>query len=74
MDPAKVPSGEIQQAWQAEYEQWLAGLAHVATDYIAGFAPVQPAPDVCRNCHLTVLCRRVELEAVDAMDDEIDHD
>lgn len=64
MDPAKVPADQIQEAWQGEYEQWLAGLAHVATDYLAGLAPVQPAPDVCRNCHLTVLCRRVELEAV----------
>lgn len=64
-DPAKVPPGEIDDAWQGELSQWLMGLAHLATDYIAGHAPVQPASDVCRNCHLTILCRRVELSQVD---------
>lgn len=61
MDPRKTPPEQIDAAWHAEMEQWLLGLAHIATDYIAGHAPVQPAADVCRNCHLTVLCRRVEL-------------
>lgn len=61
MDPNKVPAEEIQAAWQREVEQWLRGLARIAADYIAGRAPVEPAADVCRNCHLTVLCRRVEL-------------
>jgi hypothetical protein len=36
----------------------------VAAAYIAGHAIVQPAPDVCRNCHLTTLCRRVELASI----------
>jgi probable DNA repair protein len=74
MDPAKVPQDQIQQAWHAEYDQWLAGLAHIATDYISGHAPVQPAADVCRNCHLTVLCRRVELEAVGDDESDAGHD
>jgi hypothetical protein len=37
----------------------------LAAHYLAGEAPVQPAADVCRNCHLTVLCRRVELAETD---------
>jgi probable DNA repair protein len=61
LDPKKVPAEEIDAAWHAECEQWLQGLARIAADYIAGRAPVQPAADVCRNCHLTILCRRVEL-------------
>jgi RecB family exonuclease len=65
MDPKKVPADEIDAAWHAELEKWLLGLAHIATDYIAGLAPVQPASDVCRYCHLTVLCRRVELASAD---------
>ena len=61
LDPKKVPAEHIDAAWQAQLEQWLFGLANIAKSYIAGQAPVQPAADVCRLCHLTVLCRRVEL-------------
>jgi RecB family exonuclease len=69
LDPKKVSSEEIDAAWQAQLEQWLLALARIATDYIAGHAPVQPAADVCRRCHLTVLCRRVELAGVHLDDD-----
>jgi hypothetical protein len=34
---------------------------------------VQPATDACRHCHLTVLCRRVELAAAD-LSEEVDGD
>ena len=61
MDPNKMPGEEIDQAWRAQLDRWLLALGVLATDYIAGLAPVQPAADVCRNCHLTILCRRVEL-------------
>jgi probable DNA repair protein len=60
-DDRKVPAEDIERAWQADLERWLLQLANIATDYIAGHAPVQPAADVCRNCHLTILCRRIEL-------------
>jgi probable DNA repair protein len=65
MNPNKVPAEEIDVAWQADLERWLLKLAHLATDYISGHAPVQPAPDVCRHCHLTVLCRRAELASAE---------
>ena len=68
LDPKKMSGEEIDAAWHAQLDAWLRGLARIATDYISGHAPVQPAPDVCRNCHLTVLCRRVELAAIDADD------
>jgi hypothetical protein len=61
MNPGKVPVAEIEAAWHSQLESWLQSLWSVAGRYLAGEAPVQPAPDVCRNCHLTVLCRRVEL-------------
>jgi len=64
MNPNKVPADQIEATWRAETERWLHGLHALAAAYLAGQAPVQPAPDVCRNCHLTVLCRRVELAAV----------
>jgi probable DNA repair protein len=63
MDPKRIPAEEIDAAWRAELVQWLKGLETIASDYISGHAPVQPAADVCRLCHLTVLCRRVELSA-----------
>jgi len=65
MNPNKVPAEEIEAAWQAETGRWLHGLQLIASDYLSGHAPVEPAPDVCRNCHLTVLCRRIELAAAD---------
>jgi len=65
MDPNKVPPEQIAAAWEAETGRWLHGLQSLAAAYIAGHAPVQPAPDVCRNCHLTTLCRRVELASTD---------
>ena len=46
-------------------EHWVQGLEQLAAAYLAGAAPVQPATDVCRHCHLTILCRRVELAAAD---------
>jgi ATP-dependent helicase/nuclease subunit B len=67
MNPNKVPVAEIDAAWHAQLEGWLHSLWAVAEGYLAGEAPTQPAPDVCRNCHLTVLCRRVELAATDVI-------
>jgi probable DNA repair protein len=70
LDPAKVPADDIETAWQAEIDRWLHGLQLLAADYLAGHAPVEPAADVCRNCHLTTLCRRVELAAPPDADEE----
>jgi len=69
-NPAKVPPAQIEAVWRSELESWLQGLHHVAAAYLDGNAAVQPAPDVCRNCHLTVLCRRLELSAVDVGGDD----
>jgi ATP-dependent helicase/nuclease subunit B len=65
MNPNKVPAEQIAAAWQTEVDHWLHALQMLAASYIAGEAPVQPASDVCRNCHLTTLCRRVELAALE---------
>ena len=76
MDPNKVPGEQIDAAWHLELERWLQSLSRVAAEYIAGHAPVQPAADVCRYCHLTILCRRVELQSTDleSPDDEDPND
>jgi ATP-dependent helicase/nuclease subunit B len=65
MSSSKIPPEELESAWQLEIGGWLSGLHTIAADYIRGSAPVQPSSDVCRNCHLTVLCRRLELAAND---------
>jgi ATP-dependent helicase/nuclease subunit B len=70
LDASEASHEDIERAWQEELDRWLLGLARIAADYIAGHAPVQPASDVCRNCHLTVLCRRVELNAAALEGDE----
>jgi probable DNA repair protein len=67
---ARVPADGIDGAWQSELQEWTQRLQLVAGAYLAGEAPVQPAADVCRNCHLTVLCRRVELAAAGLAGDE----
>jgi ATP-dependent helicase/nuclease subunit B len=61
MNPNKVPAAQIEATWQAEVERWIGELHRIAAAYIAGEAPVQPGNDVCRLCHLTTLCRRLEL-------------
>ena len=63
LNPNKIPADKIDAAWHAELDAWAGSLRDIARRYIAGDAPVQPAADVCRHCHLTVLCRRVELAA-----------
>ena len=57
----KTPEEEIVARWHANVEGWIAGLQAIASRYLAGHAPVQPASDVCRHCKLTILCRRLEL-------------
>jgi len=52
---------EIDAAWQAQTAEWVQLVRQLAAQYIAGGATVEPAPDVCRHCALTTLCRRVEL-------------
>ena len=70
LNPNKIPADEIDAAWQADLEGWLNALREIAQQYLQGQAPVQPAADVCRNCHLTVLCRRVELATIDSAAEE----
>jgi len=57
----KNPPEEIDAAWRAQTAEWVQLVRELAAEYIAGRATVEPAPDVCRLCALTTLCRRVEL-------------
>jgi hypothetical protein len=57
----QVPADVSEAIWQSGLDEWLGALRDIAQRYLGGDATVQPSPDACRNCHLTVLCRRVEL-------------
>jgi hypothetical protein len=70
LNPNRIPADEIDATWHADLEGWLNALREIAQHYLQGQAPVQPAADVCRNCHLTVLCRRVELATIDSAAEE----
>lgn len=61
----KNPPQEIDAAWRAQTAEWVQLVRELAADYLAGRAVVEPAPDVCRQCSLTTLCRRVELAGDD---------
>ncbi|MEJ0084049.1 MAG: PD-(D/E)XK nuclease family protein [Pseudomonadota bacterium] len=52
---------EIDAAWRAQTAEWVQLVRELAAEYLAGRATVEAAPDVCRVCALTTLCRRVEL-------------
>jgi ATP-dependent helicase/nuclease subunit B len=45
--------------WSDQIRQWHATLTHLAEDFIAGVACVDPKQrqETCRNCHLHALCR-----------------
>jgi ATP-dependent helicase/nuclease subunit B len=58
----------VRARWEALRRQWLGIVERLADDYLAGVARVEPAPDVCRLCPLTILCRR--LEGVIAIEDD----
>jgi probable DNA repair protein len=74
LSPNKNPPEQIDAAWRAQMGQWIELLRQLAADYIAGRALVEPAPDVCRLCDLTTLCRRVELAAADLENPGDPHD
>jgi ATP-dependent helicase/nuclease subunit B len=57
---SKLTDEEIATAWHVNVEGWIVSLQELASRYLAGLAPVQPS-EVCRNCPLTILCRRLEL-------------
>ena len=59
----------VRARWDELRTQWLATVERLASEYLGGTARVQPAPDVCRLCALTVLCRRLETAAEGASEE-----
>jgi ATP-dependent helicase/nuclease subunit B len=48
--------------FDAQLEEWRRVLEHLAEDYRAGKAEVDPKKDACDNCGLRALCRIREFE------------
>ena len=60
-------------AWPTRRDEWVARVEHLAADFVAGRAVVDPKPGACDYCHVASICRiadRVETSDVsDAGDD-----
>jgi ATP-dependent helicase/nuclease subunit B len=44
-------------AWPARRQEWLSRIEHLAADFLAGRAVVDPKPDACDYCHVASVCR-----------------
>ena len=44
-------------AWQIRTQEWLALVEHLASDFIAGRAAVDPKPGACEYCQVISVCR-----------------
>jgi ATP-dependent helicase/nuclease subunit B len=46
--------------WAQQQRQWRALIERLLREFIAGAAPVDPAPGACTYCHVTDICRILE--------------
>jgi probable DNA repair protein len=65
------PGISARDAWSMRQREWLACVQHLATDFGAGQASVDPRPGACELCHLGSLCRIAEQDAVLAQGEEV---
>ena len=49
--------------WPQQQQQWRALIERLLREFIAGEAPVDPAPGACAYCHVTDICRILEHSA-----------
>jgi len=60
-------------AWPTRREEWLGRVEHLAADFIAGRAVVDPKPGACDYCHVASICRiadRVESSDINDSGDD----
>jgi ATP-dependent helicase/nuclease subunit B len=56
-------------AWPTRRQEWLSRIEHLAADFLAGRAVVDPKPGACDYCHVASICRiadRVETSDTEA--------
>ncbi len=64
-------------AWPMRRQEWLSRVEHLAADFLAGRAVVDPKPGACDYCHVASICRiadRVESADSDASMQEARHE
>lgn len=59
--PPRKPRASEPTDWNALMQHWQAVLTHLADDFVAGNARVDPLPQECQTCHLSTFCRVHEL-------------
>jgi ATP-dependent helicase/nuclease subunit B len=64
-------------AWPIRRQEWLSRVEHLAADFLAGRAVVDPKPGACDYCHVASICRisdRVAVAGSDAPVSEVTHE
>jgi RecB family exonuclease len=64
-------------AWPIRRQEWLSRVQHLAADFLAGRALVDPKPGACDYCHVASICRisdRVAATGSDAPTSEVAHE
>ena len=64
-------------AWPIRRQEWLSRVEHLAADFLAGRAVVDPKPGACDYCHVASICRisdRVAATDSDAPVSEATHE
>jgi probable DNA repair protein len=62
-------------AWPTRRQEWLSRVEHLAADFLAGRAVVDPKPGACDYCHVASICRIADrVETNDATDEIGDAD
>jgi probable DNA repair protein len=68
----KVASVEPSDAWERQRGEWLMRMERLASQFLTGYAAVDPKPHACDYCHLMSLCRvgEIALDAPEAPADD----
>jgi ATP-dependent helicase/DNAse subunit B len=62
-------------AWPTRQQEWVSRVEHLAADFLAGRAVVDPKPGACDYCHVASICRIADrVETNDATDEIGDAD
>jgi probable DNA repair protein len=58
-------------AWPTRRQEWVSRVEHLAADFLAGRAVVDPKPGACDYCHVASICRIADRVETNETTDEI---
>ena len=67
----QAPEEEPGDAWRYWQREWHSRIEHLAEDFVAGVAPVDPRPKACEYCQVVSICRISDASAT-AVEQNID--